>query len=172
MKLATFLALSVVFGLLCITHAAPEQKRDVARMRDLIKAECVGARAQDDDDDDCDDDQEIDEALAQFFTKVLEERAKIEGNEVADKLAESEGFRSFVRKVKSKAKSLFKKAKSKLSSKFKKLKHKVKTLLGELKSKLPKLVKKGKKLFEHVKSKLSPKLLNKVKTLLDKVESK
>ena len=106
MKIAIFVAFSVVFGLLCIAQAAPEQKRDVASVKDLIreiKEETVNAKAQDD---------ESDEALAQLFLKVLKKQAKAEGYiyEDADNLAQTEGFFSFFHKIG----NFFRRAKTKL----------------------------------------------------------
>jgi hypothetical protein len=179
MKSATFLVLgAIVLGLLCSTaHAAPRklQKRDVASMRDLIRAECMSVRAQDDDDcdddsarvqdyDDCDD-YSIDEPLAQFFVKILEERAKIEGDEEADMIPESKGFRSAVGKIR----KVLSKAKSKISPE---VREKVKSLFDKVKSKIPSEIKeKAKMVFDRVKSKLGPQL-DKVKMLIDKAESK
>ena len=175
MKSATFLALGAIFGLLCsIAHAAPsrQQKRDVVSMKDLIKAECISARAQSDDDcvdddalaqngDDCDDDS-MDEALAQFFVKMLEEKASIEGDEAADMISESKGFRSAIGKIR----NIISKAKSKTSPKVRE------RLFEKVKSKIPSEIKeKAKMLFGRVKSKLGPQL-DKMKMLLDKMESK
>lgn len=147
MKSAAFLlVLGAIFGILCLAHAAPsKQKRCVACMKDLIKAECANARAQTG--GNCEDDSELDEALAQFFAKLLEEKAKIEGDEAADMLAESQGFRSVVGKVKD--------------------------VLGKAKAKLsPKVKEKAKSLFEKVKSKISPEVKEKVKMFFDRAMSK
>ena len=179
MKSSFFLALgAIILGLLCsIAHAAPSrlQKRDIASMKDLVRAECISARAQNDDDcddddalaqnDDCDDDS-MNEALAQFFVKILEERASIEGDEEeADMIPESKGFRSAIGKVR----NIISKAKSKISPK---IREKMKSLFEKVKSKIPSEIKeKAKMLFDKVKSKLGPQL-DKAKMLLDKVESK
>ena len=159
-----------------IAHAAPSkiQKRDVVSMKDLIKAECISARAQSDDDceddaltqngDNCDDDS-MDETLAQFFVKMLEEKAKIEGDEAADMISESKGFRSAIGRIR----NIISKAKSKISPK---VRERVKNLFEKVKSKIPSKIKeKAKMLFGRVKSKFGPQL-DKVKMLLDKVESK
>ena len=163
MKSAAFLLVfGAIFGLLNLVHAAPsKQKRCVACMKDLIKAECANARAQNG--GNCKDDSEIDEALAQFFAKLLEEKAKIEGDEAADMLAESQGFQSAVGKVK----DVLGKAKAKLSPK---VKEKAKSLFEKAKSKTSPLKEKAKMLFGRVKSKLGPKfnkVKNKVKSLVD-----
>ena len=165
MKSATFLVLGAIFGLLCLAHAAPsKQKRSAASMEDIVKSECANARAQNG--GNCEDDSEIDEAVAQFFAKVLEEKAKMEGDEAADMLAESQGFRSAVGKVK----NVLSKAKAKLSPK---IKEKAKRLFEKVKSKFsPELKEKAKKLFEKVKSKLGPELKEKAKKLFEKVKSK
>ena len=98
MKIAIFLAFSVASGLLCIADAAPEQKRDVASMKDLIreiKADSVSTQVQNDDESG----DETDKVLAQLFTEVLEKQAKAERYEDSDKLAQSEGFFDFSRRV-------------------------------------------------------------------------
>ena len=177
MKSAFFLALgAIILGLLCsIAHAAPSklQKRDVASMKDLVRAECISARAQNDDNcdddddalaqnDDCDDDS-VNEALAQFFVKILEKRASIEGDEEeADMISESKGFRSAIGKVR----NVIRKVKSKIGPE---IREKVKSLFEKVKSKIPSEIKeKAKMLFDRVKSKLGPQL----DKVLDKVESK
>ena len=106
MKAATFLAVSAIFGLLCIAYAS-NQKREVASLKDLIrekKSQSINAQAQDVDD--------VDKVLAQLLKKMLEEKAKAESDDDADKLAESEGLRSFFRKIK----NFFHRAKTRLTN--------------------------------------------------------
>ena len=109
MKIATFLVLGTIFGLLCIAHAVPsKQKRSLASMKDLIreiKAESNNARAQD-------EDESGDEAIAQLFLKVLEKQAKAERYKDANKLAESEGLFSFFHKIR----NFFHRAKTRLGN--------------------------------------------------------
>ena len=105
MKIAIFLILSVICGLLCIAQATPEQKRDVGSMKDLIKeikAESVNAQEQDGDNSD----DEMDKVFAQLFMKVMKKQAKAEGYGDVDELAKSEGFwdriRHFFRRARTK----------------------------------------------------------------------
>ena len=100
MKTASHLALlCAIFGLLCLAHAAPKQKRDLASMKDLIreiKAERYGAQAQE-------DNEKEDDAIAQLFLKVLEKEAKAESS---DKLVRSNSIfsklKNFFHRIKTK----------------------------------------------------------------------
>ena len=117
MKIATFFViLCAIFGLLCIAHAAPKQKRDLLNMKDLIreiKAESNSARIQD---------NEEEEAIAQPFLKLLEKEAKAEHYKDSNKLAQTDSFadkiRYFFHRLKNGAKKRYNNFISKLSKFF------------------------------------------------------
>ena len=94
-KLSVYLLVGVLVGVLCLAYASPAENNEVKSIKDLIrekKARSDGiAEAQKEDQDDA----EMEEALAQLFTKILEEQAEMQGGE----LAEKEGFLSFFRKI-------------------------------------------------------------------------
>ena len=102
MKIVTSLAIfCTILGLLCVTHAAPKQKRDLSNMKDLIreiKAKSNSVQAQ------SDKNEREEEAIAQLFLKVLEKQAKAERYEDSDKLAQTDSIisriRNWFRKVK------------------------------------------------------------------------
>ena len=108
----------VIFSLTLYSAYAAEERRQVESIKELIqdrKAQNNNVEIQ----EDSDDGDEIEKALAQLFSQMLEEQAMVQDEGGDDrKRAETEGFFSFFRKIG----RWFKKAGKKIKHGFKKVK--------------------------------------------------
>ena len=82
LKLSFLLAGGILLSLLCFVYTYP------------TKIEASWAASEE-----LDKDDEIEEALAEFLSKVLEEQVKAQGDVGENELADSEGFSSLLRGV-------------------------------------------------------------------------
>lgn len=96
----TLLVVGILFCLLCFSYADRDADNQAKGINELIKdKKAQSAAAHEQQGKESDKDDEIEEALAELFSKMLEEQVEAQAVGREKKVAESEGFFSFFHKI-------------------------------------------------------------------------